>query len=126
MLFSVPSFAVGFASGFGTGFFTREVVRVSRVTLRPNLKSVIKTVILSFDKARESIAVASETFDDLVAEARTEIANLRSGAAPEDAAAIHEGHAAHEGGASRIADAKARNDGTGAESSAENPKDAKR
>ena len=74
MLFSVPSFTIGFASGFGAGFFTREFVRVGRGTLRPSIKSVIKTAIMAVEKARESIAVASETFDDLVAEARTELA----------------------------------------------------
>jgi len=88
MFFSGTSFALGFASGFGTGFFTREVARIGRVSMRPAAKAVVRVSMTALEKAREAIATAGETFEDLVAEVRTEL-----GTAPQQVAAATEGAA---------------------------------
>jgi hypothetical protein len=73
MFFNVPSFAVGFVSGFGTGFFTREWARFGQATLRPMAKAAIRSGILAVEKSRDALAMAGETLEDLIAEARSEM-----------------------------------------------------
>jgi hypothetical protein len=74
MLFSVPSFALGFASGFGTGFVAREVTRVGTFAMRPFAKAMIKGGMMLVDKSRDAFAMAGETLEDLIAEARADLA----------------------------------------------------
>lgn len=75
MFLNVPSFAAGFVAGFGTGFISREVARVGVAGLRPVTKSVIKSGMLAVERCREALSIAGETFEDLVAEARADMAN---------------------------------------------------
>jgi hypothetical protein len=72
------NFAIGFVTGFGTGFFTRELANVPRQGLRPTLKAIIRPIYQASLKTRESIAMAGETFEDIVAEMRAEAAAERA------------------------------------------------
>ena len=74
MFFNGPSFGLGFATGFGTGFFTRELTKGLQVGAKPIAKAVLKTSFQILEKIRETLALAGETFEDLVAEARSELA----------------------------------------------------
>ena len=74
MFFNGPSFGIGFAAGFGTGFFAREMTKTVGVGFKPISKAVVKTSIQLLEKLRETLALAGETFEDLVAEARSELA----------------------------------------------------
>jgi hypothetical protein len=90
MFLSGPSFVAGFATGFGTGFFTRELTKAGRGAVRPAVKTVVRGAFQAVDKLRESLAVAGETFEDLVAEVRAEMATpvLQTSAAEAQAAAV--------------------------------------
>jgi hypothetical protein len=74
MFFNGPSFGVGFAAGFGTGFFAREMTKTLGVGFKPITKVVVKTSLQLLEKLRETMALAGETFEDLIAEARSELA----------------------------------------------------
>ena len=77
MFFNGPSFGLGFATGFGTGFFTRELTKGFQVGAKPIAKAVLKTSFQILEKLRETLALAGETFEDLVAEARSELATAQ-------------------------------------------------
>lgn len=54
--------------------------------LRPMARAAVKTGILLFEKGREWVAEASETFEDLVAEVQAELAQESAAAEGFDAA----------------------------------------
>jgi hypothetical protein len=74
MFFNGPSFGVGFAAGFGTGYFAREMTKTLGIGFKPISKAVVKTGIQLLEKFRETLSLAGETFEDLLAEARSELA----------------------------------------------------
>lgn len=74
MFFNGPSFGIGFAAGFGTGYFAREMTKTIGVGFKPISKAVVKTGIQLLEKFRETLSLAGETFEDLIAEARSELA----------------------------------------------------
>lgn len=74
MLMSIPSFSMGFIAGFGTGFLSRELVSTGAAVLRPVTKIAVKSSMIVFEKSRETLAHFSETLEDLVAEAKSEVA----------------------------------------------------
>lgn len=72
-MLSIPSFTMGFAAGFGTGFISREIMSVGAAVVRPITKAAVKSSMLVFEKSRETLAHFTETLEDLVAEARSEV-----------------------------------------------------
>lgn len=72
-MFNVASFTVGFAAGFGTGFISREIASTGTTVLRPMVKGTMKTAAAIYQKGRSALATIGESFDDLVAEVRTEL-----------------------------------------------------
>jgi hypothetical protein len=77
MFFNGPSFGLGFAAGFGSGYFAREMTKTLGIGFKPISKAVVKTSIQLLEKLRETLALAGETFEDLVAEARSELATAQ-------------------------------------------------
>lgn len=73
-MLSIPSFSMGFVAGFGTGFLSREIVSSGAAVLRPITKIAVKSSMVIFEKSRETLAHFSETLEDLVAEAKSEVA----------------------------------------------------
>ena len=76
-------FGSGFASGFAGGFLARELTKGATVNVRPLAKSVTKGAILLFEKLKETLALAGESFEDLLAEAKSELAHEVPGTATE-------------------------------------------
>ena len=82
---------IGFALGVGATVLARQFLPVLKEVGRPLAKATIKSGISTYEKARETIAEMSETVDDLVAEAVSElitedakkVADLASSASPE-------------------------------------------
>jgi hypothetical protein len=64
----------GVAIGFAAAMLAPVVVPILTQTARPLARTLIKTGILLYHKSRETLAEAEETFDDLVAEVRAELA----------------------------------------------------
>ena len=100
MLFNGPSFGLGFATGFGTGFFSREITKGLQISAKPIAKAVFKTSIQILEKLRETLALAGETFEDLVAEARSELTLEKEPSIAEATARLEKAAASH--GKSRI------------------------
>ncbi len=76
-MFSIPSFSAGFAVGFGTGFISRELVTTGTTIFRPVVKGTMKTAVALFQKGRGAVATLGESFEDLVAEVRSELNQTR-------------------------------------------------
>ena len=72
-MIGIPSFGLGFAAGFGAGFVTRDLASASESMVRPFVKFLVKSSMRAMEKTKETMAHFSESFDDLVAEARTEV-----------------------------------------------------
>lgn len=64
----------GVAIGFAAAMLAPVVLPILTQTARPLARTLIKTGILLYHKGRETLAEAEETFDDLVAEVRAELA----------------------------------------------------
>jgi hypothetical protein len=60
--------------GIGVALAAPTVLPALASGLRPLAKAVIKGGVLVYDAAKEAVAEAGEQFNDLVAEARTELA----------------------------------------------------
>jgi hypothetical protein len=60
--------------GIGVALAIPTVLPALASGLRPLAKAVIKGGVLVYDAAKEAVAEAGEQFNDLVAEARTELA----------------------------------------------------
>ena len=71
---SVTAFSVGFVAGVGVGAFGREIVENGGTVLKPLTKNAIKGAMALVQKGREALAFLSEALEDLVAEARSELA----------------------------------------------------
>ena len=72
-MFGLSNLGLGFAAGFGAGFVTRDLASSGDSMVRPLFKFIVKSSIKAMEKTRESMAHFSETFEDLVAEARSEV-----------------------------------------------------
>lgn len=72
-MIGIPNFGLGFAAGFGVGFVTRDLASASESMVRPFVKFLVKSSMRAMEKTKETMAHFSESFDDLVAEARTEV-----------------------------------------------------
>ena len=64
----------GIAIGFATAVLAPFVMPILRQTARPLARTLIKTGIILYHKGRETLAEAEESFDDLMAEVRAELA----------------------------------------------------
>jgi hypothetical protein len=74
-----PGYAV--AIGAGVVLLAPVVVPVVASVMKPIAKAVIKGGMLAYENARIAIAETSETFEDIAAEARSEISASRGQAA---------------------------------------------
>lgn len=76
-MFSISSFTAGFVAGFGTGFISRELASTGATVFRPMVKGTMKTAVALFQKGRGALATIGESFEDLVAEVRSELNQQR-------------------------------------------------
>lgn len=74
------------AKGLALGLGVVAAGVVLAPALRPAARAAVKTGILLFEKGREWAAEAGETFEDLVAEVRAELAEQAAAAEEFDAA----------------------------------------
>jgi len=74
--------AVGVAAAVVVPIVIPAVARAAR----PLARTAVKTGIILYEKGREEMAKAGEDLDDLIAEARAELAEDNPFAAPADAA----------------------------------------
>lgn len=80
----------GLAIGIGASILAPVVIPVIASVAKPLAKAAIKGGIMLYEKGREVAAEAGEVVEDLVAEAKAEMAEAEKEAAP---VAIHEGEA---------------------------------
>lgn len=71
-MFNSSRFGSGFILGFGAGFVSRDLMSANNSMMRPLVKGIIRAGYTLVEKGRESVAHMFETFEDLVAEVRTE------------------------------------------------------
>lgn len=64
----------GAAIGLGAAILAPLVLPVLAQSARPLARTLIKTGIILYHKGRETLAEAEETFEDLLAEVRAELA----------------------------------------------------
>jgi hypothetical protein len=64
---------VGIAVGLGVAALIKEVAPAFKGAGRPLAKAAIKSGIIALDKSREAAAHVRETYEDLVAEVRSEM-----------------------------------------------------
>ena len=69
-MINLASFGAGFVAGFGTGFVSREIASA----LKPAAKAAFKSSVTLFEKGKEGMAHFGETLEDLMAEAKSELA----------------------------------------------------
>ncbi|MEX3789242.1 DUF5132 domain-containing protein [Paraburkholderia sp. BR14374] len=74
------SVLAGLAVGVGAIVLAPVVLPVVAALSRPIAKSAMKTGVVLFEKGREAAAEMREVFEDLVAEARTELDESRPSA----------------------------------------------
>ncbi|HUL11211.1 MAG TPA: DUF5132 domain-containing protein [Methylococcaceae bacterium] len=67
----------GVALGIGAALVAVAAIPVIVQASRPVARIAIKSGILLFEKGREAVAEAGETFEDLVAEVKAELAQER-------------------------------------------------
>ncbi len=79
----------GLAIGIGAAILAPAVLPAVANVAKPLIKAAIKTGIIMFEKGKETAAELSEVFEDIVAEAKSEMAEAHNDAAP--AAAVSEG-----------------------------------
>ncbi|WP_455281527.1 DUF5132 domain-containing protein [Cupriavidus necator] len=68
----------GLLVGVGVVVLAPVVLPVLATVTKPLAKSAIKTGVILFDRGREAAAEMAEVFEDLVAEARSELETPRS------------------------------------------------
>lgn len=73
MVFGTSSFTGGFLVGFGAGFLSRELLHLGVAAMRPLSKVVIRTGLSAYERGRESVAYFTESFEDLIAEVRSDL-----------------------------------------------------
>jgi uncharacterized protein (DUF1697 family) len=65
---------VGVGLGVGSAIVAKEVLPALKQSGRPFAKAAVKSGILFFERARESVAHLAEELEDIVAEAQAEMA----------------------------------------------------
>ena len=68
----------GLAIGIGAAILAPAVIPAVAKVAKPFIKAVIKTGIIMFEKGKETTAELGEVFEDIVAEAKSEIAEAHS------------------------------------------------
>jgi hypothetical protein len=68
-------FGIGLGLGIGGAFVATRLIPTLSGATRPLAKATLKFGMASFEKSREAFAHFGETFDDIVAEARSELRN---------------------------------------------------
>lgn len=71
----------GFAIGFGATILAPVVMPVVAAIAKPLAKAAIKGGVLLYEKGRETVAEVGEVVEDLVAEAKMEVAEAQKQAA---------------------------------------------
>ncbi len=71
----------GLAFGIGATILAPVVMPMVAAIAKPLAKAAIKSGVLLYEKGRETVAEVGEVVEDLVAEAKTEIAEAQNGAA---------------------------------------------
>jgi peptide subunit release factor 1 (eRF1) len=79
----------GLAIGIGAAILAPAVIPVVANVAKPLLKAAIKTGIIMFEKGKETVAELNEVFEDIVAEAKAEVAEAHNPS--EQAASFAEG-----------------------------------
>ena len=79
----------GLAIGIGAAILAPALVPAAAKVAKPFIKAVIKTGIIMFETGKETTAELGEVFEDIVAEAKSEIAEAQNDIAP--AATVPEG-----------------------------------
>jgi Protein of unknown function (DUF5132) len=64
---------IGMVAGVAAAGLTKFLVPAFSDVGRPVLKAMIKTGLIAYERGREALAHAGETFEDLLAESRAEI-----------------------------------------------------
>ena len=64
----------GLAIGIGAAILAPTVIPALANVAKPLIKAAIKTGIIMYEKGKETAAELSEVFDDIVAEAKSEVA----------------------------------------------------
>jgi len=72
----------GLAIGIGAAILAPAVIPALANVAKPLIKAAIKTGIIMFEKGRETAAELSEVFEDIVAEAKSEVAEAHNNVAP--------------------------------------------
>ena len=72
----------GLAIGVGAAVLAPAVVPALANVAKPLIKAAIKTGIIMLEKGKETAAELSEVFEDIVAEAKSEMTEAHSDAAP--------------------------------------------
>ena len=72
----------GLALGVGAAVVAPVVLPVLAAAAKPLAKAAIKSGILLYEKGKETFAELGEVVDDLIAEAKSEIAESHAQAAP--------------------------------------------
>lgn len=79
----------GLAIGIGAAVLAPAVIPAVANVAKPLLKAAIKTGLIMYEKGKETAAELSEVFEDIVAEAKSEVAEAQNNVA--SAAAVSEG-----------------------------------
>ena len=76
----------GLAIGVGAAILAPSIIPAVANVAKPLIKAVIKTGIIMFEKGKETAAELSEVFEDIVAEAKSEVEGAHNEIAPGAAA----------------------------------------
>ena len=79
----------GLAIGIGAAVLAPAVIPAVANVAKPLLKAAIKTGLIMYEKGKETAAELSEVFEDIVAEAKSEVAEAQNNTV--SAAAVSEG-----------------------------------
>jgi hypothetical protein len=73
--------ATGLAIGIGAAILAPALIPALAGVAKPLIKAAVKSGIIIFEKGKESVAELSEIFEDVVAEAKAEMADAHAEAA---------------------------------------------
>ncbi|HET6515048.1 MAG TPA: DUF5132 domain-containing protein [Thermodesulfovibrionales bacterium] len=73
--------ATGLAIGIGAAILAPAVIPALAGVAKPLIKAAVKSGIIIYEKGKESVAELGEIFEDVVAEAKSELAETHTEAA---------------------------------------------
>lgn len=76
------SIATGLAIGVGATILSPVVIPIAANVVKPLAKAAIKSGILIYEKGREMVAEAGEVVEDIIAEAKAELAETSRKTSP--------------------------------------------